>query len=69
MPELNLDELADAAAEGNKQAVDALVRAVVDDIYWLALRMLWHPDDARLETSAATPESSDLLEMIEALAG
>ncbi|HEU4407188.1 MAG TPA: RNA polymerase sigma factor [Polyangiaceae bacterium] len=41
-----LEELVRRAAEGSREALDAVVRAVQDDIYGLALRMLWHPHDA-----------------------
>jgi RNA polymerase sigma factor (sigma-70 family) len=34
------------ARGGNRAALEALVRAVQDPIYRLALRMLWHPADA-----------------------
>lgn len=36
----------DAASGGDRAAVEAVVRAVSDDIYRLAHRMLWHPQDA-----------------------
>jgi RNA polymerase sigma factor (sigma-70 family) len=41
-----LEELVRRAAEGSREALDAVVRAVQDDVYGLALRMLWHPQDA-----------------------
>jgi RNA polymerase sigma factor (sigma-70 family) len=41
-----LEELVRRAAEGSRDALDAVVRAVQDDVYGLALRMLWHPQDA-----------------------
>lgn len=41
-----LEELVERAAGGSREALDAVVRAVQDDVYGLALRMLWHPDDA-----------------------
>ncbi len=41
-----LEELARRAADGSREALDAVVRAVQDDVYGLALRMLWHPQDA-----------------------
>jgi RNA polymerase sigma factor (sigma-70 family) len=45
-PEEPLEELVRRAAEGSREALDAVVRAVQDDVYGLALRMLWHPQDA-----------------------
>jgi RNA polymerase sigma factor (sigma-70 family) len=44
--EQTVNDLVDQALEGNRDALEALVRAVQDDIYGLALRMLWHPEDA-----------------------
>jgi DNA-directed RNA polymerase specialized sigma24 family protein len=46
MLELNLQNLAKGAAAGNLDATDELLRAIVDDVHRLALRMLWHPIDA-----------------------
>ncbi len=40
------NELVDAAKEGDRAALEQLVRAVKDDVYGLAIRMLWHPADA-----------------------
>ncbi len=37
--------VADAQA-GDRSALEALLAAVVDDIYGLSLKMLWHPTDA-----------------------
>jgi RNA polymerase sigma factor (sigma-70 family) len=34
------------ARAGDRRALEAVVRAVRDDVYNLALRMLWHPEDA-----------------------
>jgi RNA polymerase sigma factor (sigma-70 family) len=34
------------AADGDRGALEAVVRGVQDDVYRLALRMLWHPADA-----------------------
>ena len=39
-------ELVERATAGDPAALDELVRAVSDDIYRLAARMLWHPHDA-----------------------
>ncbi|MEZ4453691.1 MAG: sigma-70 family RNA polymerase sigma factor [Nannocystaceae bacterium] len=34
------------AARGGREAMEAILRGVCDDVYGLALRMLWHPEDA-----------------------
>ena len=44
--EPSLDQLVEQAREGNEEALEAVVRALQDRIYNLALRMLWHPSDA-----------------------
>jgi RNA polymerase sigma factor (sigma-70 family) len=41
-----LEDLVRQAAGGSRDALNAVVRAVQDDVYGLALRMLWHPQDA-----------------------
>ncbi len=41
-----LEALVSKAVAGDAHALDALVREVKDDIYGLAMRMLWHPADA-----------------------
>jgi RNA polymerase sigma factor (sigma-70 family) len=41
-----LEELARQALEGDRDALDSLVRALQGDIYGLALRMLWNREDA-----------------------
>lgn len=43
-PELR--SLASAAAAGDAGALERLLGAIRDDVYRLALRMLWHPQDA-----------------------
>jgi RNA polymerase sigma factor (sigma-70 family) len=43
---LVLETLARQALDGDRQALDTLVRALQDDIYRLALRMLWNREDA-----------------------
>jgi RNA polymerase sigma factor (sigma-70 family) len=40
------DELVERAKGGDAAALEDLVRALKDDVYNLALRMLWHPADA-----------------------
>lgn len=41
-----LDVLVERVGRGDRAALDRLVREIGDDIYGLALRMLWHPQDA-----------------------
>jgi RNA polymerase sigma factor (sigma-70 family) len=41
-----LEDVARRALEGDRDALDALVRALQDDVYGLALRMLWNREDA-----------------------
>jgi RNA polymerase sigma factor (sigma-70 family) len=43
---LLLESLARQAIDGDRQALDTLVRALQDDVYRLALRMLWNREDA-----------------------
>ena len=40
------DRLVRRAADGDGAALETVLRAVQDDLYRLALRMLWHPADA-----------------------
>jgi len=42
-----LESLARRAREGDPEALESLVSAIQDRVYGLALRMLWHPEDAR----------------------
>jgi RNA polymerase sigma factor (sigma-70 family) len=42
-----LDGLVASARQGDAIALDELVRRIQDRVYGLALRMLWHPEDAR----------------------
>jgi RNA polymerase sigma factor (sigma-70 family) len=44
--EVTLETLVARAKEGDGDALEELVRAIQDRVYGLALRMLWHPDDA-----------------------
>ena len=47
MPAVEVPErLVDAAAGGDRQALEDVLRLVADDIARLAQRMLWHPQDA-----------------------
>ena len=41
-----LEQLAQRAADGDRDAVAAVVRGLQNDVYALALRILWHPQDA-----------------------
>ncbi|MGH7702529.1 MAG: RNA polymerase sigma factor, partial [Gemmatimonadales bacterium] len=41
-----LDSVVVRAREGDGAALETLVRAIKDDVYGLAIRMLWHPEDA-----------------------
>jgi RNA polymerase sigma factor (sigma-70 family) len=44
--DVELRELAAKAAEGDRDALARAIASVRDDVYRLALRMLWHPQDA-----------------------
>jgi len=41
-----IEDIARKALDGDREALDALVRALQSDIYGLALRMLWNREDA-----------------------
>jgi RNA polymerase sigma factor (sigma-70 family) len=41
-----LHALVERARQGDGAALERVVRAVKDDVYGLAVRMLWHPEDA-----------------------
>jgi RNA polymerase sigma factor (sigma-70 family) len=41
-----LEDLARLAIDGDREALDSLVRALQGDVYGLALRMLWNREDA-----------------------
>jgi RNA polymerase sigma factor (sigma-70 family) len=41
-----LEDVAKRAIDGDRDALDRLVRALQDDVYGLALRMLWNREDA-----------------------
>src|SRR5512133_225379 len=43
---LTLEEITRSALDGDRDALDTLVRALQGDIYGLALRMLWNREDA-----------------------
>lgn len=44
--ELPSPDLVQQAVDGDKDALEALVRQIQDPVYALAIRMLWHPADA-----------------------
>src|SRR5688572_27185757 len=41
-----LDALVERAKAGDREALEAVVAAIQDRVYNLAIRMLWHPADA-----------------------
>jgi len=43
----NLETLVKKSVAGDKKALEELVKNIQDLIYNLAIRMLWHPDDAK----------------------
>src|SRR5215831_19826062 len=43
----SLEQLAEQAQAGGSEAMERLVEQIQDNIYGLALRMLWHREDAR----------------------
>ncbi|MGH7451026.1 MAG: RNA polymerase sigma factor [bacterium] len=45
--DLNLEQLVKQAQAGDKSALEHVVEQIQNKIYGLALRMLWHPEDAR----------------------
>src|SRR5215471_16741597 len=42
----SLEDLAKSAVDGDRDALEELVRALQGDVYGLALRMLWNREDA-----------------------
>lgn len=44
--EVQMEALVELARAGDSHALDTLVRRIQDRIYSLAVRMLWHPEDA-----------------------
>src|SRR5713226_603083 len=46
MSSLPIDPLLGRARAGDRDALEDIVRAIQDDVYGLAIRMLWHPQDA-----------------------
>src|SRR5215510_15437334 len=47
MSDESLEELVEEAKAGSRQALERVLEAIQDMVYGLALRMLWHPEDAR----------------------
>ena len=45
-PPMTLEDLVRRAIDGDRDALDRLVRDVQGDVYGLALRMLWNREDA-----------------------
>jgi len=43
----SLESLVQRARDGDQESLERVVSAIQDRIYGLALRMLWHPEDAR----------------------
>jgi RNA polymerase sigma factor (sigma-70 family) len=43
---MTLEDIARRAVDGDREALDGLVRGLQDDIYGLSLRMLWNREDA-----------------------
>ena len=43
---MNLEDIARQAIDGDREALNSLVTALPDDIFGLALRMLWNREDA-----------------------
>ena len=46
MAEADLEALVASARSGNRDALEKLVRAIQPGVYAIALRFLWHPEDA-----------------------
>jgi RNA polymerase sigma factor (sigma-70 family) len=46
MPLVPVEDLARLALDGDRDAVERLVRELQSDVYGLALRMLWNREDA-----------------------
>src|SRR2546422_294768 len=47
MMEESLEEVVRRARDGDRESLERLVSGIQDRIYGLAVRMLWHPEDAR----------------------
>jgi DNA-directed RNA polymerase specialized sigma24 family protein len=43
---MTLEDIARRAVDGDREALDQLVRGLQDDVYGLSLRMLWNREDA-----------------------
>jgi RNA polymerase sigma factor (sigma-70 family) len=44
---MSLEELVEQAQGGNRAALESVIERVQGRVYGLAIRMLWHPEDAR----------------------
>jgi RNA polymerase sigma factor (sigma-70 family) len=44
---MSLEEMVEQAQGGNRAALESVVERIQGKIYGLAIRMLWHPEDAR----------------------
>jgi RNA polymerase sigma factor (sigma-70 family) len=47
MTSIQIEDQVEEARAGNKAALQMVIERIQDRIYGLALRMLWHPEDAR----------------------
>ena len=46
IPATNIEDIARRAIDGDREALDRVVRDLQNDVYGLALRMLWNREDA-----------------------
>ncbi len=46
MTHISVEMLVAQARDGDKEALEEVVRQIQDNVYGLAIRMLWHPEDA-----------------------
>ena len=53
----SLEDLARRAVDGDREGLDRLVTALQDDVFALALRMLWNREDAQDATQDRRPSS------------
>jgi hypothetical protein len=60
-PTLTLEALARRAADGDRDAVSAVARALQGDAYGLALRMLWQREDAEDATAGPADDERAVL--------
>jgi len=69
MNEASLEDLVALAVDGDATALDSVVRAIKDDIYGLAIRMLWLPADAEDATQEVLIRVITVLGSFEGRAG